>query len=375
MVAFQLIDAVDPIDAGARLDLAVQLFQDELDVADDGYGGAHRLVDFGGVDVDVDDFGVGGEVLDAAHHAVVEPHPDADKDIGLVDGDVGVGHAVHAGHADGEDVGLGEAANAEQGRDDRNLRLLGQGLQFVVGLGDDDAVAGDDDGALGLANQLGGLLDLRRMPWHMRVVAGQLDGLGIAVLDFFLLHVLGNVDQHRSGPPRPRDVEGFLDRALEVGGVHDEIVVLGDRQGDAGDVGLLEGVLADGLPGHLAGDGDHGDRVHHGVGQTGDEVGGAGARGGPADADLAGGPRVAVGGVGGRLLVAYENVAESGVFGEGLVEREYRPAEQPEDGIDALFQESLADDLGSCAFHLFLLPAAIAFCQLRFCHTKKPVPA
>ena len=37
----------------------------------------------------------------------------------------------------------------------------------------------------------------------------------------------------------------------------------------------------------LPGDGDHGDAVEEGVGEAGDEVGGSGARGGNADADLA----------------------------------------------------------------------------------------
>ena len=183
-------------------------------------------------------------------------------------------------------------------------------------------MAGDDHGALRLVDQLRRLLDLRRMSGHVGVVAGQVDGLGIGELDLFLLHVFGNVDENRSGAPRPRDVEGFLDGAREVGGVHDEVVVLGHGQGDAGDVGLLEGVLADGLAGDLAGDGHHGHGVHHGVGQAGDEVGRPRAGGGPAHADVAGGARVAVGGVGGRLLVPYQNVAKSGVLGEGLVERE-----------------------------------------------------
>ena len=61
-----------------------------------------------------------------------------------------------------------------------------------------------------------------------------------------------------------------------------QVVVLGDRHRDAGDVGFLEGVGADQRRGHLAGDRDDGDGVHLGVGDRGDQVGGARTRGGHA---------------------------------------------------------------------------------------------
>ena len=80
-------------------------------------------------------------------------------------------------------------------------------------------------------------------------------------------------------------------------------IVLGDRPGDAGHVGLLEGVVADQVGADLAGDGDQRNRVHHGRGQAGDEVAAPGAAGGHDHADLAGGAGVAVGHVAAALLV------------------------------------------------------------------------
>ena len=47
------------------------------------------------------------------------------------------------------------------------------------------------------------------------------------------------------GPAGPRDVERLGHDARQVVGVADQVVVLGHRQGDAVDVDLLEGVLAD----------------------------------------------------------------------------------------------------------------------------------
>ena len=57
--------------------------------------------------------------------------------------------------------------------------------------------------------------------------------------------VLGDVDVDRARPAGPGDVERLGDDARQVVGVADQVVVLGHRQGDAVDVDLLEGVLAD----------------------------------------------------------------------------------------------------------------------------------
>ena len=99
-----------------------------------------------------------------------------------------------------------------------------------------------------------------------------------------LLGVLGDVDEDRAGAAGAGDLKRFADGWGDVFGAGDEEVVLGDGQGDAGDVDLLEGVAAEDFRGDLAGDGDDGDAVEHGCGEAGDEVGGAGAGGGHADA-------------------------------------------------------------------------------------------
>ena len=84
----------------------------------------------------------------------------------------------------------------------------------------------------------------------------------------------------------------------------------------------------------------------HGGGDAGDEVGGAGAGGGHADADLAGGARVAVGHVRGALLVAHEDVAD-GELAQRVVDGQDGAAGIAEDGGDALADECGPDDLGA----------------------------
>src|SRR5690348_3853234 len=90
----------------------------------------------------------------------------------------------------------------------------------------------------------------------------------------------------------------------------DQEVVLGAGAGDAEGVGFLERVGADELGGNLAGDGDDGDGIHHGIDQAGDQVGGAGSGGSAADADASGGAGIAFGGEGGVLFVTHQDMAD-----------------------------------------------------------------
>ena len=71
-----------------------------------------------------------------------------------------------------------------------------------------------------------------------------------------------------------------------------------------------------------------------------------GPGGAHADADPAGRPGVAVGGVGAALLVADEDVAQLRVVAEDVVERQDHAARVAEEDVDALAQERLAQDVG-----------------------------
>ena len=93
------------------------------------------------------------------------------------------------------------------------------------------------------------------------------------------LHVLGNVDDHRTGPAVRGDIEGFVQDARQVVDAAHEIIVLGAAAGDAGRIAFLERVGADEMGRHLAGDADERNRVHQRVGEPGDGVGRAGAGG------------------------------------------------------------------------------------------------
>ena len=148
-------------------------------------------------------------------------------------------------------------------------------------------------------------------------------------------------------PAGPGDVEGLGEHARQVIGIPDEVVVLGHRQGDAVDVDLLEGILADQRAGHVAGDRDHRDRVEEGGADARHEVGRARPRRAQADPHPAGDPGIAVGGMGPALLVADQHVAQLGVIAQHVVERQDHAAGIAEEDVDALAQERLAHDIGA----------------------------
>ena len=130
-------------------------------------------------------------------------------------------------------------------------------------------------------------------------------------------------------------MERLGDRARDVGRVGDQVVVLGDRHRDAADVGFLEGIGADRGARHLAGDRHERHRVHVGVGDRRDQVGGAGTARRHAHADPPGGLRVALGRVAGALLVPDEDVPDLGGVHQRVVQRQDRAAGDAEDRVDA----------------------------------------
>ena len=157
----------------------------------------------------------------------------------------------------------------------------------------------------------------------------------VEVLDLARPLVHADVHQHRPGAARLGQVERLGERPREVVGVLDQVGVLHDRQGDADDVGLLEGVGAHPRGAHLAGDRDQRHRVHVGVGDRGHEVGRAGPRGGRADPGPPGDLRVPFGHVAGTLLVAHQEGPDVRIVEERVEERDHRSSRQPEDGVHA----------------------------------------
>ncbi len=188
------------------------------------------------------------------------------------------------------------------------------------------------------------------MALRAELVAGQVD-LGLAVAGALAdQHIHGQIDQHRAGPAGRGDMRTPRERSARgLSNVLDDAVVLRDRAGDAGGVGLLERVVADQVGPDLAGEGDHRDRVHHGGGQAGDEVAGPGTAGGEDHAGLAAGAGVAVGHVAAALLVPRNDESDRGVV-ELVEQGQHDPSDVAEHRVDAEIDQSVDNDL-SAGFH------------------------
>ena len=325
----------------------VKFGEGEFDVGLDGEADELIFINFGVVDVDVDDGAVLAEFFDFAGDAVVEADAEGEEEVGFVGGVIGGDGAVHAEPLEGEGVGFGEGADAHEGGGDGDLGALGEFEQFGVGFAADDAAAGVDDGALGLFEEAHGLVEGDFVDFGEELVAAEVDFVGVDGLGAAFLDVFGHVDDDGAGAAGLGDVEGFLDDAGDIVGVGDEVAVFDDGEGDAEEVGFLEGAAADHEGGDLAGDGDEGGGVEVGVGDGGDEVGGAGAGGAHADAGFAGGAGVAFGGEGAALFVAGEDGADEAAFAEGLVHGHGSAAGVGEDPFDAFFFEAFDEDFGA----------------------------
>ena len=262
---------------------------------------------------------------------------------------------MHADHAGGEGVGPREAAAPHDRDGHRGVQLLGKFPELLVRPAPDHAAAADEQGALRLGDHFHQLVHVAQVGLRglQAVAHRQLpDAVGLPVLgpgDELIvdLHagggdVLQKVDEHRAGPAGGRHGEGLAHHVGDGLGVPDQVGGLGDGHGDAGDVHLLEGVFAQGLLGDVAGDEHHRGGVHVGGSDAGGQVGGPGAGGGEAHPHLAGGAGVAVGGVGGPLLVSSQNVVNLVLIVVKLIiEVQDGPAGIPKDGVHLLLQQAL----------------------------------
>ena len=177
------------------------------------------------------------------------------------------------------------------------------------------------------------------------------------------LHVLRHVDHDRAGTAGGRDIERLVQHLGEIVDVAHQPVVLGAGPGDADGVAFLERVVADQVGRHLPGDADQRDRIHQRVGQRRHHVGGARARGHQHHARLAGGARIAFGGVAGALLVPHQDVLDVALLENLVIDRQHRAAGIAEDVLDAMIDQR-ADD-HRCAGHLVRIVAGVAHGLLR----------
>ena len=256
---------------------------------------------------------------------------------------------MHADHAEEMRVGRRKRAEPHQGQ---GARRIGQPHQLGkagagLGPGIDQPAAAVEQRPFRSRDHLDRFGDPRRIGPQLRTVALVTHLFGRAVRPGREQDVLRQIDDDRPGAAALRDVKGLVQHAGQFADVLDQIIVLGAGPRDAGRVGFLEGVVADQMRRHLAGQADDRHRIHQRVGQPGDGVGRAGAARHQHDADPAGRARIALGGMHRALLMAHQDVAQRVLLEQRIVDRQDRAAGIAENDIDALIDQSLDDDIRS----------------------------
>ena len=215
----------------------------------------------------------------------------------------------------------------------------------------DDAAAAINHRAFGLFNEAHDFI-------QREIVRAQV-GLMVAAQAFFdlferrphrlgfgLLDVFGHVNYHRAGPAGLREVKRLLHDARNVVHVRDEVAVLHNGQGYADDVGFLKRAAADHVLVDLAGDGNERAGIEVGIGDGGDEIGGAGAAGAHAHAGLAGGAGVTFRRKTAALLVPRQDGADFG-SGKRLMDFHAGAAGIGKNDLDAFAFEGFDEDVAS----------------------------
>ena len=335
------------VGVGALGEKLVEVLQRKPDIGEHGEMDDFVFVEFGSIDIDVHDGRFLGEFRNFACDAVVKADAEGQKEVGIIHGIVGVDGAVHAEPLEGLGIVFRKTTDAHESCGHRNTGGTGKFEEVGFGSGSDDASADVEDGAFGFFDQAENFMEGDFVRRRRAVEAGDIHLGGPSDLGGGFLDVFRDIDHNGAGATGGSDMKGFGHDPGNISRMHHEVTVFNDREGDSKDVGFLKGAATDSGGGNLAGDGDHGDGVHVGIGNASDEVGCARTGSGHHDANFSGGPGVALGHERPALFVAGKNSADLFRSGQGLVEHHARAARVSEDGVDAGVLEGLDEEIAS----------------------------
>ena len=347
--------------------LLIQSFQHDFRITDDMVVRLNVLVDFGPVDVDMNDFSVTGKRIRLQCHPVREAAADGNQQIAAVYSAVGCLGSVHANHSCRQRIRTVHGTSAHQGDGNRRIHLAGKFPEFFVGPASGYAAAANQHRFLGFLNHVYQDIDILLIRLRSQQTAGagtanqfaQSTGSGMSLLGNRLIihlccsNVLRNIDEHRSRSAASGNAESLSHRIRQFVHIPYEVVGLGNRHGNTGDVHLLESILAQHFLSYVTADKNNRRRVHIRSGDSGGEVGCSRSGSGQTYPHLSGGSGIAVRRMRRSLLVCGKVVSNLIlVFVEFIVNIQNCAAGIPEHGIHALLQQAFYHDLCTCHFHM-----------------------
>lgn len=233
------------------------------------------FVEFGSIDIDVNDGGFLGEFRNFTSDAVVKADAEGEEEIALIHGVVGVDGAVHPEPFERLRIVFWEAADAHEGGGDGNSGGTGEFEEVGFGARSDDASADIEHGAFGFLDEGEDFVEGGFCGGGWRKVTRDIHLGGPRDLGGGFLDVFGDIDDDGTWAAGGGDMKSFGDNARDIARAHDKVAVFNDGESEAEDVGFLESTATNHSGRDLAGDGDHGHGVHEGIGDPGDEIGGA----------------------------------------------------------------------------------------------------
>ena len=356
---------VHPIRQG--LQNLVQLCQDFLGIAYHGDVHPYVLADDGRVDIDVNDQRPGGESLDISRHPIIKPRPHGQYEIAVGDRHIGVPGTMHPQHPQTEWRIAGKGAQSKQGGRDRGIDLLRKLDQLFGGPRVDHSPPGIDDRPFRFYNRLGRLEDLPLMAIVGRIVAANMDIVRVIEVGLGEDHILGHIHQNRPGTTRRRDMECLLDGYRQILDIFDQVIMLGAGPRDPNDIGFLEGVISNHGGGNLSGNDHHRDRIHIGGCHSGHHIGRPWTGGHQTHPHFSAGPGIAIGRVGGRLLVPNQYMLQRGIE-KHVIDGENDAPGESKDGLHPFPEQALDDDSCTRQFHMGSL------CRIAQSRTFKTAP-
>jgi len=252
----------------------IEVAQGEADIGEDGEVDDFIFVKLGSIDIDVNDGGFLGEFGNFTRDAVVEADAEGEEEITLIHGVVGVDGAVHPEPFEGLRIVFGKAPDAHESGGDGNTGGACKFEEVGFGARGDDASADVEHGAFGFLDEGEDFVKGSFCGGGWRKVARDIHLGGPRDLGGGFLDVFGDVDDDGTWAAGGGDMKGFGDYARDIARAHDKVAVFNDGESEAEDVGFLESAATNHSGGDLAGDGDHGNGVHEGIGDASDEIGG-----------------------------------------------------------------------------------------------------
>ena len=268
------------------------------------------LVDFAGVNVEMDDFRLLGISVEVAGNTVVETHAYGNKQVALVGHHVGTQVSVHSQHTHIQGMVRGKGGKSKQRAGCRQLGFLQELAQFFLRIAQFHTLAHQHERLHTVVDQACGLLNHTVFGNRRRLVTADKVHLLRLKIHHTGLGILGKVEHHWTGTAAAGNIESTAHRPCNILGTANLEGPFADGLCHADDVHFLKSVRTQHGCAHLAADHNHRGGIHHGVGNTGNGVHGTGTAGHNGASHLSAHTGIALCRMYGTLFMANQNVVQ-----------------------------------------------------------------